>query len=389
MKHSVYLDNAATTAVAPEVIEEMMPFLSDHFGNASSTHAFGQRARAAVEGARRRIAALIGAASSEIVFLSGGTEANNLAILGAARAGAAHGRRIVTSAFEHPSVLAPCEALERAGFEVTRLPVYADGRVRVEDVAAALRDDTILISVMAANNEVGVVQPIAEIGALVHEARRRNPHLHFHADAVQAVGKIAVAVDAWGVDSLSISGHKIHAPKGVGALYVRKGARLESQQLGGHQERDRRAGTENVPGAVALGVAADLALRNFSEMDAVRVRRDRLEENLTRAVSALRVNGMPEERLPNITNLYFGPVDGESLAIALDLEGVAVSTGSACSSGSTEPSAVLTAMGFSRERIRGSLRLSLSRYTTDADVARVSETIPKVLARRFGVALQS
>jgi cysteine desulfurase len=383
------LDNAATTAVAPEVVEAMLPFLSVHFGNASSTHGFGQRARAAVEGARRRIAALIGAESSEIVFLSGGTEANNLAILGAARAGTAAGRRIITSAFEHPSVAAPCAALERAGFEVTRLPVYEDGRVRVEDVAAALRDDVALVSVMAANNEVGVTQPMEKIGDLVRRTRGRNGFPLFHVDAVQAVGKIPVAVDAWRADLLSVSGHKLHAPKGIGALYVRKGVRLDSQQLGGSQERARRAGTENVPGAVALGAAADLALRSLSEMDAVRLRRDRLEENLAQVVPALRINGARKERLPNMTNLFFGPIDGESLAIALDLEGVAVSTGSACSSGSTEPSAVLTAMGFSRERIRGSLRLSLSRYTTDADVARVSETIPKVLARRFGMTLQS
>lgn len=389
MNPPVYLDNAATTAVAPEVVEAMLPFLSVHFGNASSTHGFGQRARAAVEGARRRIAALIGAESSEIVFLSGGTEANNLAILGAARAGTAAGRRIITSAFEHPSVAAPCAALERAGFEVTRLPVYEDGRVRVEDVAAALRDDVALVSVMAANNEVGVTQPMEKIGDLVRRTRGRNGFPLFHVDAVQAVGKIPVAVDAWRADLLSVSGHKLHAPKGIGALYVRKGVRLDSQQLGGSQERARRAGTENVPGAVALGAAADLALRSLSEMDAVRLRRDRLEENLAQVVPALRINGARKERLPNMTNLFFGPIDGESLAIALDLEGVAVSTGSACSSGSTEPSAVLTAMGFSRERIRGSLRLSLSRYTTDADVARVSETIPKVLARRFGMTLQS
>jgi cysteine desulfurase len=366
----VYLDNSSTTRVAPEVIDAMLPYFSAEIGNAQSVHSFGQRAKAAVERARRQVAQLINASPNEIVFVSGGTEADNLAVRGVAEAHRDHGRHIITTKIEHPAVLATCESLEQAGFRVSYLPVSSSGRVSVDEVRAAIGNDTILISVMHANNETGTIQPIEDIAAVVSEARARGAaHLHLHTDAVQSAGKIAVDVKGLGVDLLSLSGHKIHGPKGVGSLFVRKGVRSAKLLYGGHHERDRRAGTENVPGIVGLGCAAELARVQLGERQARMLElRDYLEQQLATRILDVRVNGDAEHRVPNISNLSFEGVDGEGLLIALDLKGIAVSTGSACASGSLEPSHVLQAMGLARERVRGSLRFSLSAYTTRDEI---------------------
>jgi cysteine desulfurase len=385
----VYLDNSATTAMAAEVIEAMLPYFADEIGNAQSVHSFGQRAKAAVEKARREVAALINAAPNEIVFLSGGTEADNLAVRGIAEAHGDRGRHIITTKIEHPAVLATCEALEGTGYRVTYLPVSRSGLVSIDDIRQAISEDTILISVMLANNETGTIQPIEEIAGVVAEARARGlDHLHFHTDAVQAVGKIPVDVNRLGVDLLSLSGHKIHGPKGIGALYVRKGTRLTKLLYGGHHERDRRAGTENVPGIVGLGRAAGLARTQLDErINRMRELRDYLEQEVISRFPEVRVNGDRQQRVPNVSNVSFGGIDGESLLIALDLKGIAVSTGSACASGSLEPSHVLQALGLTRDEVRGSLRFSLGAYTTREEidyavfvlvetVARLREMIP-------------
>ena len=377
----VYLDNSATTAVAPEVISAMLPYFSEEMGNAQSVHSFGQRAKSSLERARRQVAALINAAPAEIVFVSGGTEADNFAIRGIAAG--QKGRHIITTKIEHPAVLATCEALERDGFEVTYLPVSSQGIVSVKDVRAAIGAQTILISIMHANNETGAIQPIEEIAGVVSEARANgNTKLHFHTDAVQSAGKVAVDVKQLGVDLLSLSAHKIHGPKGVGALYVRKGTRLEKLLYGGHHERDRRGGTENVPGIVGLGRAAELARAEFDERTSrMRELRDYLERQIAIRIQDVRVNGDVASRVPNISNLSFQGMDGESLLIALDLKGVAVSTGSACASGSLEPSHVLTAMGLSREEVRGSLRLSLSAYTTREEIDYTVAALEEIVSR--------
>ena len=379
----VYLDNSATTPVAREVIEAMLPYLSEEFGNAQSVHSFGQRAKSAVEQARRQVAAILGAQPAEIFFVSGGTEADNLAILGIAEAHQAAGNHIITTRIEHPAVLATCEALEQRGFRLTYLPVSPAGRVSIDDVRAALSDETILTSVMLANNESGTIQPLAEIGALVAERRALGQkHLHLHTDAVQAVGKIAVDVTQLGVDLLSLSGHKLHAPKGIGALFVKKGTRLGKLFYGGHHERDRRPGTENVPGIVALGKATELArLHGEERVQVMRELRDTLEQQITTEIAGVRVNGDRQNRVPNLLNVSFDRLDGESLLIALDLKGVAVSTGSACSSGSLEPSHVLTALGLSREQVRGSLRFSLSPYTTPEEISYTVAAVKEITSR--------
>lgn len=380
----VYLDNSATTAAAPEVIEAMLPYFSDEMGNAQSVHSFGQRAKAAVEKARRQVAALINAAPAEVVFVSGGTEADNLAIRGIAEAHGAHGRHIITTKIEHPAVLATCEALETMGFRVTYLPVSREGLVSVDDVRRAIGDDTILITIMLANNETGTIQPIEAIAGVVKDAQARGlDHLHLHTDGVQAVGKIPVDVKRLGIDLLSLSSHKIHGPKGSGALYVRKGTRLAKLLYGGHHERDRRAGTENVPGIVGLGRAAELAREQLDErISRMSELRDHLEEEVTSRFPYVRVNGDRENRVPNISNMSFEDIDGESLLIALDLKGIAVSTGSACASGSLEPSHVLQALGLTRAEVRGSLRFSLGAYTTreeiDYAVSVLSETVVRL-----------
>jgi cysteine desulfurase len=379
----VYLDNSATTPVAPEVIEAMLPYFGDEMGNAQSVHSFGQRAKAALESARRQVAKLIGASATETVFLSGGTEADNLAIRGTAEAHREWGRHIITTQIEHPAVLATCEALEREGFRVTYLPVSGRGRIDIGDVRAALREDTILISIMQANNEIGTVQPIREVAEVVAEARQAGAkHLHLHSDAVQSVGKIPVNVSELGVDLLSVSAHKIHGPKGIGCLYVRKGIRLGKLLYGGHHERDRRPGTENIPAIVGFGRAAQMACEQLEDRArSTEKLRDYLERHITERVEGVRINGDPSNRVPNISNLSFEGVDGESLLIALDLKGIAVSTGSACASGSLEPSHVLKALGLPREVIRGSLRFSLSAFNTQPEIDFAISTLAETLAR--------
>ncbi len=379
----IYLDNSATTRVAKEVVDAILPYFSGDFGNAQSVHAFGQRAKAAIEDARRQLAALINATPTEVVFVSGGTEADNLAIRGIAEAQQAYGRHLITTKIEHPAVLAMCEALEQRGFRVTYLPVSRKGVVNMKELRASITDETILISVMHANNETGTIQPLEEIAEMVTERRAQgHTHLHLHTDAVQSVGKIPVDVKKLGVDLLSLSGHKIHAPKGVGALFIKKGTRLEKLFYGGHHERDKRPGTENVPGIAGLGAAAELARENFAERTSHMCQlRDYLEQRITTEIPNVQMNGDVERRVPNISNLSFVGLDGESLLIALDLKGIAVSTGSACASGSLEPSHVLTALGLSREEVRGSLRISLSAYTTREEIDYAVDALKEITRR--------
>ena len=359
----------------------MLPYLVGKFGNPSSVHFFGQEARAAVDRARREVAGLVGARPNEVVFLSGGTEANNLAIRGVAEQSAAHGRHLITTAIEHSSVRGICDALERRGWEVTRLPVYEEGVVRVEDVRAAMRPDTVLVSVMLANNEIGTLQPVAEIGALVRERRAAgHKHLWLHTDAVQAASGMRVDVEELGCDLLSLSAHKLYAPKGVGALYVRRGVRLLPQNVGGHQERERRGGTEAVPLIVAFGEAARLAgLELGARVERVRRLRERFEAGVEAGVADVVLNGDRERRLPNVSNVSFRFIEGEGLLINLDMQGVAVSTGSACSSGSLEPSPVIRALGRDDELARGSIRFSLGKDTTADEIDYVLEVLPRAV----------
>jgi cysteine desulfurase len=377
----VYLDHSATTPVDGRVLEAMLPYLTEKFGNASSVHSFGQEARAAVDRARREVAALIGARPQEVVFLSGGTEANNLAVRGIAEASETHGRHVITSQIEHPSTRGILDVLEKKGWQVTRLPVYDDGLVRAEDVREALRPDTVLISLMLANNEIGTIQPIEEVGAMVRglrEAGRR--HLWLHTDAVQAAGRMQVDVEALGCDLLSLSAHKLYAPKGVGALFVRRGVRFIQQIVGGHQERERRAGTESVAHVVAFGTAARLALEELHERtEHVRGLRDRLEAGVVARIEDVVFNGDRRRRLPHLANISFRYIEGEGLLINLDMQGVAVSTGSACSSGSLEPSPVIRALGRSDELARGSIRFSFGKDNTEEDVDYVLEVLPRAV----------
>lgn len=366
----VYLDNSATTPVDPRVAAVMARAVVETFGNASSVHGFGQQARAAIDRARREVASLIGAKQNEIVFTSGGTEANNLAIRGLCEASVAHGRHIITSAIEHPSVTGVCAELEKRGWEVTRLPVYGNGIVNPDDLVHALRPDTVLITVMLANNEIGTIQPLSHIGSIVRERRAAGQrYLLLHTDAVQAAGRLHLNVDELGCDLLTMSGHKLYAPKGVGALYVRRGVRLHGQNIGGHQERERRAGTENVPGIVAFGEAARLAREEFEQRATHdRALRDRFEAEVRRRITDVVMNGDREQRLGHLSNISFRFIEGEGLLINLDLEGVAVSTGSACSSGTLEPSPVIRALGVDDELARGSIRFSFGKDNTEADV---------------------
>ena len=377
----VYLDNSATTPVDARVIEVMLPYLREKYGNASSVHFFGQEARAAVDRARREVAALVGARPNEMVFLSGGTEANNLAIRGLAEAAEAHGRHIITSQIEHSSVRGICDALEKRGWEVTRLPVYDDGLVRTSDVKDAIRPDTVLITLMLANNEIGTVQPIAEVGQLVREERARGRrHLWLHTDAVQAAGRMPVDTEALGCDLLSLSAHKLYAPKGVGALFVRRSVRPAAQNIGGHQERERRAGTESVAGIVAFGEAARLAHAELQErIEHMRRLRDRFEAGVAERVADIIFNGHRARRLPHLSNISFRYIEGEGLLINLDMQGVAVSTGSACSSGSLEPSPVIRALGRNDELARGSIRFSFGQDNTEEDVDYVLEVLPRAV----------
>lgn len=379
----VYLDNSATTPVDPRVAAAMARAVVENFGNASSVHGFGQQARAAVDRARREVAALLSAKQNEIVFTSGGTEANNLAIRGLCEAAASSGRHIITSAIEHPSVAGVCTELEKRGWEVARLPVYQNGIVRIEDLLHALRPDTVLITIMLANNEIGTIQPIAEIGALVRERRAAgHKHLWFHTDAVQAAGRLLLNVEELGCDLLTISGHKLYAPKGVGALYVRRGVKLQNQNVGGHQERERRAGTENVPGIVAFGEAAKLACEELDQRSTHdRALRDRFETQVRARITDIVMNGDRERRLDHLSNISFRFIEGEGLLINLDLEGVAVSTGSACSSGTLEPSPVIRALGVDDEIARGSIRFSFGKDNTFEDVDYAVEVLTRAVER--------
>lgn len=383
--HRIYLDHSATTPVDPRVAAAMARALTENYGNPSSVHGFGQQARAAVDRARREVAALIGAKPNEIVFTSGGTEANNLAIRGLCEAAADYGRHIVTSAIEHPSVRGVCDALEKRGWEITRLPVYDNGIVRLEDVNAAIRPDTVLVTLMWANNEIGTIQPIREVGDLIRErrgARGGQRHLWFHTDAVQAAGRLSLNVDEVGCDLLSMSAHKLYAPKGIGALYVRRGVRLAVQNVGGHQERERRAGTENVPAIVAFGEAAKLAREEMYERVAHdSALRDRFESRVKQLIGDIVMNGDREHRLSHLSNISFRFIEGEGLLINLDLEGVAVSTGSACSSGTLEPSPVIRALGVSDEVARGSIRFSFGKDNTEADVDYVVDVLSRAVER--------
>jgi cysteine desulfurase len=370
----VYLDNNATTPLLPEVFEAMRPFYLEEFGNASSIHHYGQHARAAVEKARASVAALLNARPAEIVFGSGGTEADNLALFGLVR----KGDHVITAAIEHHAVLNTAKRLEQMGCELTLVPVNDRGEIDPDDVRKALKSNTRVVSIMMANNETGVMQPVEEVGRIAREA-----DIFFHSDAVQAAGKVPIDVEKIGCDVLSISGHKIHAPQGTGALYIRKGTLLQPLIYGGSHERQRRAGTENLPGIVGLGRAAQIAKQWLesngpAEMSAMR---DRLQDSVLNAVESAGVNGLGAPRVPNTSNLWFDCVEGEALVIALDLKGLAVSSGAACSSGAIEPSHVLLAMGLSQQRARSSVRLSLGKQTTQDDVDFAISVVPETVAR--------
>jgi cysteine desulfurase len=373
----VYLDYNATTPVEPEVLDAMLPYFSGEFGNASSIHTFGQKARAAVETAREQVAALLGARPQEIFFTSGGTESDNHAIFGIVFSSSISRPHVITSFVEHEAVLNACQALEKQGVSVTYLPVDQDGLIDLQNLKSSLRPETVLITVMHANNELGTVQPLEEIGRMAKEA-----DVYFHTDAVQSAGKIPIDVNQFQLDLLSLSGHKLYAPKGIGALYVRGGTRLRQLLYGGHHQRGVRPGTENVAGIVGLGKAAEIA-RNALANDAGRLSalRDQLEHGLLHRVPHSRINGGRAPRTPNTTNLVFPGVEGEALLIALDLKGLACSTGAACSSGAVEPSHVLTAIGLPAEEARASLRFSLGRHTTQADVDFAIQVVPAVVAQ--------
>jgi cysteine desulfurase len=370
----VYLDNNATTPVLPEVFEAMKPFYLEEFGNASSIHHYGQRARSAVEKARASVAALLNARPAEIVFTSGGTEGDNAAIFGLAT----KGDHIITSTIEHSAVMNTCKRLEQMGCEVSFVPVNGRGEVDPEDIRKALRPNTRLISIMMANNETGVVQPVEEISRIAREA-----DVFFHTDAVQAAGKIPIDVQQIGCDVLTISGHKIHAPQGTGAVYIKRGTLIQPLIYGGSHERQRRAGTENLPGIVGLGKAAELAKKWLegngpAEMAAMR---DHLQNAVLKAIGEAGINGDGARRVPNTTNLWFDYIEGEALVIALDLKGLAASSGAACSSGAIEPSHVLLAMGLKHERARSSVRISLGKQTTNEDIEFAIKVLPETVTR--------
>ena len=374
----VYLDNAATTAVKPEVLEKMLPYFSEIYGNPSSLHFFGREAHKAIDTARTQVAKALGAKPAEIIFTGGGSESDNMVLRGIAHAYQKKGKHIITSAVEHHAVLHTLEAMEREGIaEVTYLPVDADGKVSVSDVEAAIRPDTILVSIMFANNEVGTIMPIPEIGAVC-----RAHDVLFHTDAVQAVGHLPIDVQAMQIDMLSLSAHKFHGPKGIGALYVRKGVRLPALILGGGQERRKRAGTENVPGIVGLGCAIENAVLHMEENAAhMQKLRDKLIAGIPTAIPDVKLNGHPVDRLPNNVNFSIRYIEGESMLLMLDINGIAASSGSACTSGSLDPSHVLLAMGLPHEVAHGSLRLTLSEYTTEQEIDYTLELLPKIVER--------
>jgi cysteine desulfurase len=371
----VYFDNNATTPLAPEVFELMRPYMLEDYGNASSIHWFGQRAKAGVEKAREQVARLLNARASEIVFTSGGTESDNTAILGIVEAARGERKHVVTSTIEHPAVLSTAKLLEKRGVSVSYVRVGSSGVIDPADVANALRPETVLISIMHANNELGTLQPLEEIGRI---ARERD--IYFHTDAVQSIGKIPVDVEKLAVDLLALSAHKLNGPKGVGALYIRRGTILRPLLHGGHHERDRRPGTENVAGIVGLGAAAEIARIHLAEEhDRVAALRDRLEAGILANIPRVVVNGDRAHRVPTTTNMTFDYIEGEGFVIATDLRGIACSTGSACSSGSLEPSHVLSAIGLKPEQARASIRFSLGRFNTDEDVDLALKTLPAVV----------
>lgn len=373
----IYLDYAATTPTDEEVKKAMLPYFSDKFGNPSSIYSFAQQSKAAIEEAREKIASLLRAKSKEIIFTSGGTESDNFAIKGVAYANQRRGNHIITSSIEHHAVTEPCEFLEKRGFNLTYLPVDKNGLVDPDDVKKSLTDKTILISVMHANNEVGTIEPIAEIGKIAKEKS-----IYFHTDAVQTFGHLPIDVNELNVDLLSISAHKLYGPKGVGALYIREGTRIMSFMHGGGQERNRRASTENVPGIVGFGKAVELAKETMDE-EAKRLTglRDKLIEGILEKIDHVRLNGHPTQRLPNNVNVSIEFIEGESMLLSLDMEGIAASSGSACTSGSLEASHVLLALGLSHELAHGSLRLTLGKYTKEEDIDYVLEVLPAVIER--------
>jgi cysteine desulfurase len=373
----VYLDHAATTPLHPEVLALMCEFLRDTFGNPSSVHSFGREAKKFTQDARQKVADLIGAAPEEVYFTSGGTEADNIAIIGTARARQKNGNHIITSAIEHHAVLDTCKYLAKNGFEVTFLPVDKYGMVDPDDVARAIRKETTLVTIMHANNEIGTIQPISEIGKITRERG-----VALHSDAVQTLTKIPVNVDDLGVELLSLSAHKIYGPKGIGALYVRKGMRLQPIMHGGGQERKLRSGTENTSGIVGFGKAAEVGLREL-EMESGRVKklRDELIRRVLAEIPSVTLNGHPEQRLPNNANFSIAQVEGESLVLSMDLDGVAVSSGSACSSGSLKPSHVLEALGLPHEMMHGSLRMTLGRANSEDDIDYVVSALKNITTR--------
>jgi cysteine desulfurase len=373
----IYLDYAATTPTDPEVVKAMLPYFTDQFGNPSSVHSFGQEGNVAIEKVRERIASFLGAKSEEIVFTSSGTESNNLALKGTAYANEYKGNHIITSSIEHHAILEPCQFLEQRGFTITYLPVDKDGLVDPEDVKKAITAKTILISIMHANNEIGTIEPIAEIGKI---ARERE--IAFHTDAVQTFGHLPVNADEINVDLLSISAHKLYGPKGIGALYVRKGTQMVSLMHGGEQERSRRASTENVPAIVGFGKALEIAQdRMDEETRRLTILRDNFIKCLPERIDQVRLNGHPTKRLPNNVNISIDLVDGATMLLNLDLEGIAVSVGSACSSSNLEPSHVLLALGYSRKQALGSLRFTLGRYTTEKELNHVLDVLPEIVGK--------
>jgi len=375
MNDCIYFDNNATTRIDEAVVEAMLPYLTTFYGNPSSMHSFGGQVGRATKQAREQVAALLGADDTEIVFTSCGTEGNNAAIRAALQA-QPNKRHIITTQVEHPAVLNVCKLLEKKGYSVTYLSVNGEGQIDLDELAASLTEDTALVSMMYANNETGVIFPVEQAGAMVKERGAT-----FHVDAVQAAGKVPLNMKNSTIDMLTLSGHKLHAPKGIGALYVRRGVRFRPLLIGGHQERGRRGGTENVPGMVALGKAAELARAALPHVAEERQLRDRLEWSILASIPNTVINGDPIHRLPNTTNIGFKYIEGEAILLSLDKYGICASSGSACTSGSLEPSHVLRAMGLPYSVLHGSIRFSISRYTTEAEVDRVLEVLPEVVER--------
>lgn len=377
MDKLIYFDNAATTPVRKEVLDTILPYFNEHYGNASSVYSIARESKKAIDKAREQVANALGAEPAEIFFTAGGSESDNWALKGIAESMSSKGKHIITSVIEHHAILHTCEYLESKGFEVTYLPVDEYGKVRIEDLKAAIRPDTILISIMFANNEIGTIEPIAEIGKIAKEKG-----IYFHTDAVQAVGHVKIDVKEMNIDMLSLSGHKLGAPKGIGALYIRKGVKLKSFIHGGAQERGRRAGTENVPGIVGLGKAIEIAVNEMDEVTPKLIKmRDKLITELTSKISHTKLNGHPVDRLPGNVNLSFEFIEGESMLLFLDMNGICASSGSACTSGSLDPSHVLLSIGLPHEKAHGSLRLTLGHMNTEEEVDYIIEKLPPIVQR--------